>query len=255
MALDSESEGRTALRCRGLCKNFYSATSAADLLRLRVRGRRIDVLKGVDLQLQTGEILGVLGANGAGKSTLLKVVAGLLLPDAGVVEVLGTDLRRADAGLRQRVCYVLSEERSFSWRLSGRHNLEFFAALQGLRGKLAVERIEGALDAVGLGADADRGVREYSSGMRQRLALARGLLGSPQLFLFDEPTRGVDPLRARELREVILAQVHQGVSALIASHDPAEVQQLCDRVVLIEGGRCARFGDAAEAPSLWGLDR
>jgi ABC-2 type transport system ATP-binding protein len=241
------------LRARDLRKHFFAATSVVDLLRFRLRGRRVDALRGVDLDLAPGEVLAIVGENGAGKSTLLRLIAGLLLPDGGQLELFGQPVEQVDGRYRARVCYVLADERSFAWRLDGRQNLEFFAALHGLRGELARERIERALAHVGLEGAADRAVREYSSGMRQRLALARGLLGDPQLFLFDEPTRGVDPLNARELRTFISRDLLEGRSAIVATHDLGEVRQLCDRVLLIEGGEIKGQGSPDEAAALLGL--
>ncbi|PID37982.1 MAG: ABC transporter ATP-binding protein [Proteobacteria bacterium] len=243
------------LRARGLRKHFFAAASALDLLRLRLRGRRVDALRGVDLELAPGEVLAIVGENGAGKSTLLRLIAGLLLPDGGELDLFGEAVEQVDGRYRAKVCYVLADERSFAWRLDGRQNLEFFATLHGLRGALARERITLALEHVGLAGAADRAVREYSSGMRQRLALARGLLGDPHLFLFDEPTRGVDPLNARDLRTFIGRDLLAGRSAIVATHDLGEVHQLCDRVIVLERGEVRGQGTPDEAAALLGLER
>jgi ABC-2 type transport system ATP-binding protein len=243
-----------AIESVALEKHFRSGASFTDLLRGRLRGARIDALRGVELAVRPGEVVGLMGPNGVGKSTLLLCVAGLLLPDAGTLSVLGHDVRRAGAEFRRRVCYVVSDQRSFSWRLSGAQNLEFFAALHGLRGREARARIARALDGVGLHGDARRPVREYSTGMRQRLALARGFLGEPEVWLFDELTRGVDPRAASAIRSLIRDELRaHGRTALCATHDLADVAELCDRVVVLEAGRVQAEGAPAEAARLVGI--
>ena len=231
-------ESDAVITSRGLSKRFRSAASLADLLRGRLRGGRVDVLRGVDMELRRGEVAALMGKNGAGKSTLLRLLAGLLIPDGGTLAVLGREGARLDLRLRQQVCYVVADERSFSWRLTGRQNLEFFAALFGLSGAQRHRRVERSLEVVGLADAAARPVREYSSGMRQRLSLARGFLGRPQIFLLDEPTRGLDPDSARDLRAFVRDQVlGPDVSAVVATHDEAEAEALCDRVMKLQDGR------------------
>ncbi|MBK8479870.1 MAG: ABC transporter ATP-binding protein [Proteobacteria bacterium] len=241
------------LLAAALRKHYFASAGLPELLRGRWRGRRIAALQGVDLEVHRGEIVGLLGPNGAGKSTLLKLAAGLLLPDEGVLELLGRPVARLGAALRRQVSYVSADERSFSWRISGQQNLEFFAVLHGLRGAAARTRVRSALARVELEGDADRAVREYSSGTRQRLAFARALLGDPELFLFDEPTRGVDPRRASELRRFVRERLLQGRTAVVATHDLTEVRELCTRVVMIEQGRIVGGGAPEEAPRLLGV--
>jgi ABC-2 type transport system ATP-binding protein len=244
----------TVIECVGLRKHFHSAASLGQLLRGRLRGARVEALAGVDLAVQRGEIVALMGANGVGKSTLLRCVAGLLSPDAGQLRVLGVEAGRADAAFRRRVCYVVSDERSFSWRLSGEHNLEFFAALHGLDRRKARARIARAIEIAGLGAAAGRPVREYSTGMRQRLAIARGLLGDPELVLIDELTRGVDPRAAAQVRRLMREELGRaGRTALIATHDLAEAAELATRVVVLEAGTVVADGAPAEARRLIGL--
>ncbi|MGH9102094.1 MAG: ABC transporter ATP-binding protein, partial [Acidimicrobiales bacterium] len=136
-------------------------------------------LQGVDLEVPPGQIVALLGENGAGKTTLIRVLSNVLVPDAGRVSVAGHDLGSEPRAARARTGVVLGEERSFFWRLSGAANLEFFAALQGLRRSVARHRVEEVLAMVELSEVAGRRVDRYSSGMRARLGLARGLLGSP----------------------------------------------------------------------------
>jgi ABC-2 type transport system ATP-binding protein len=231
-----------AIVCRGLSKHFYSTTTLKDMLRLRLRGRRIDALQSLDLTVAKGQVVGVLGVNGAGKTTLLRVLAGMLTPDAGEVSVLGRSSAKMDARFRSAVCYVVAEQRSFSWRLSGRQNLSFFASLHGLDKTTAKARVQRGLERTGLLSAAERPVREYSTGMRQRLALARGLLGDAQVYLLDEPTRGVDPRHAAAIRGV-LREILAERCALLVTHDLQEARELCTRAILIERGSVQLEGD------------
>jgi ABC-2 type transport system ATP-binding protein len=156
---------------------------------------------------------------------------------------------------RRRVCFVNCDERSFSWRLTGKQNLDFFAALYELRGAAARRRVERALHLSGLEDEAPRPVREYSTGMRQRLALARGLLGDPEIFLFDEPTRGVDPVSAARLRRFIRREVvGEEHTAIVATHSFSDVAGLCDRVLVLERGRISREGAPGEAARMIGVE-
>jgi len=245
-----------AVTCSGLKKTFRSGTTFVDLLRGRLRGRSIAAVNGLDLEVRRGEIVGVVGENGAGKSTLLRLIAALLVADSGELDVLGVSARSAGPSFRQRVSYVVSDERSFSWRLTGRQNLDFFAALYALDGAAAKRRIDEALERMALSADADRPVREYSTGMKSRLAFARGLLGSPELWLFDEPTRGMDPASGARIRQLVrdeLVGKKKRHTAILASHDLTEIEELCDRVVLLQKGQIRGSGSPMEARALLGV--
>jgi ABC-2 type transport system ATP-binding protein len=206
-----------------------------------LHGREIIALDGVSLELSRGEVLALMGPNGAGKSTLLRILAGLVLPTSGEAKVSGS------------VAFVVADERSFSWRLSGRHNLQFFASLYGYSGNEAKERIEQALADVDLLREADRSYREYSTGMRQRLALARGLLADAEVFLLDEPTRGIDPEAAHALRRFIREELvgRGGRTVVLATHDPHEAKELARRVAVLRGGRIERILEAHRASELF----
>jgi ABC-2 type transport system ATP-binding protein len=243
------------VKATALRKHFRSGTNFVDLFRGRLRGRWINVLRGLDFEIRRGEILGIMGPNGAGKSTLLRLLCGLLVPDSGSLLVFGKEIQQAGTDLRRRVCFINCDERSFSWRLSGLQNLEFFAALCDLRGERVKQRIARALEVTCLGDQAQRPVREYSSGMRQRLALARGLLGDPELFLFDEPTRAVDPVAAMRLRRLIKQNVEQERhTAIVATHNFEDVYDLCNRVLVLDQGIIACEGTPEEATRMIGLE-
>jgi ABC-2 type transport system ATP-binding protein len=238
-----------------LVKEFHSAAGWEQILRGRLRGQAVRALAGVSLDVAPGEIVGLCGPNGAGKSTLLRILAGIVLPTTGTAVVAGVDAAHGGWSHRRRVSYVVSDERSFSWRLSGRQNLRFFAALHGYRGAAARAQVDRLVDLVRMGDAADRPFREYSTGMRQRFVLARGLLSDPEVLLLDEPTRGLDPAAAAALRAFIrddLVRAH-GRTVLCATHDLALVAALCDRVVVLEAGRIKATAAPAAAAALLGV--
>jgi ABC-2 type transport system ATP-binding protein len=197
----------------------------------------ITAVAGVDLCVRRGELFGLLGPNGAGKTTLIKMLCTLIVPTSGRAQVLGHDLSQEGA-IKQSVGLVVSDERSFYWRLSARSNLAFFAAMVGLSKQLARRRVDEVLAAVELGDMAERRFNELSTGMRQRLAIARGLLHRPKLLFMDEPTRSLDPIAAAKLHAFVCELVkHEGVTILLTTHNLTEAESLCDRLALMHRGR------------------
>jgi ABC-2 type transport system ATP-binding protein len=245
------------IRVRELTKVFRPPGRLRDLLRGRLHGAAVTALDGVSLAVERGEVLCLVGENGAGKTTLLRVLAGLLAPTAGAVEVAGTAIgaRSVGSAFRRRVSLVVGDERSFNWSLSGHENMVFFGALHGFSGREARARVAALMDRVGLAEAAHRRFAEYSRGMRQRLALARGLLGDPEVLLLDEPTLGLDPVGARDLRAFLRDEVikGRGRTALVGSNEPAEVRALGDRVVFLRAGRVSGEGPPAEVERRLGL--
>lgn len=198
----------------------------------------VQALAGVDLDLEPGEVVAVLGRNGAGKSTLIRILATSVLPDGGRAWVAGADVVADAATVRRHIGLVLGEDRSFFWRLSGRSNLEFFAALHGMRRTEARQAAEAALSAVGLVETSDRRVDRYSTGMRSRLGIGRALLGSPSVLLLDEPTRSLDPLASAGVRDLVRTLcAERSVSVLLATHDLHEAAALASRVIIMSDGR------------------
>jgi len=233
------SSDRDIIVVEGLTKIFRPPGSVRDLLRGRLFGAPVTALGGVSFTVRAGEIVCVMGPNGAGKSTLLRVLGGLLAPSEGSATVDGVSAGTGEGELRRRASFVVGDERSFHWPVSGRENLLYFAALHGLAPSVARARAGELLERVGLGAAADRRFREYSRGMRQRLAIARGLLGTPRVLLLDEPTLGLDPRGARDLRLFLRDDTIRatGRTAVLCTNDPGEARAMADRVLFLEGGR------------------
>jgi ABC-2 type transport system ATP-binding protein len=213
------------------------------------RGR--PVLRKINLEVRRGELLGLLGPNGAGKTTLLKMMATLTLPDAGTIEVDGIDIKKDPLLVRSRIGLCGSDDRSFYFRLTARENLTFFGALAGLRGRRLQRRIEETLKEVSLRAVIDRRFGEFSSGMRQRMMVARALLADPEIVFFDEPTRAIDPLHADELRKMIRNDLvdARGKTVVLATNVLEEAWAICDRVAVVSNGTIAAVAPPNELRS------
>jgi ABC-2 type transport system ATP-binding protein len=204
------------------------------------RRRRAPVsvaLAGIDLRVDSGEIHGLLGPNGAGKTTLCKVLSTVLLPTSGQVAVCGYDVVAHTAQVRRLIGIVFGGDRGLYSRLTARQNLRFWAALHDVPRREIEARIEGLLGRVGLRDRSNVPVETFSRGMKQRLHLARGLIGDPAVLLLDEPTTGMDPVAAREFRTLIGELRDERRTVLLTTHDMAEAEAVCDRVTLIDGGR------------------
>lgn len=208
-------------------------------IRKRYRNK-VQALDGVGFDVEPGEVVALLGPNGAGKSTLIRILSTTVLPDSGKATVAGHDVVRDAVAARRSLGVMIGDERSHYWRISGRRNLIFFAALVGLSRREAAIRAEQLLDEVGLADAADRPVLGYSSGMRARLSLARALLADPPVLLFDEPTRNLDPLAAVGFRETasrLAAERRTGI--LFATHDLHEAVAISTRILILVAGRIA----------------
>jgi ABC-2 type transport system ATP-binding protein len=239
------SGGAPAIIVEDLGKTFQSPGGLKDLLHGRLFARPVQALAGVSFTVAPGEIVCVMGPNGAGKSTLVRILGGLLLPSSGRASVAGIDAGAGTSAFRRQVAFVVGDERSFHFRVTGRANLHYFAALHGLPAGVARRKVADLLERVGLTAAADRRYLEYSRGMRQRLAIARGLLGDPRVLLLDEPTLGLDPKGARDLRAFLRDEIVRRAerTAIVCSNDPTEARAMADRVLFLSGGRLS-----SEAP-------
>jgi ABC-2 type transport system ATP-binding protein len=196
----------------------------------------------VDLNVRAGDVYGFLGPNGAGKTTTLRMALGLITPTAGTVELFGRDPLRRGARALEGVAGFVEAPRFYPY-LSGRKNLELLAALDG---DGAATRIDEVLEIVELSARARHKVGGYSHGMRQRLGIGAALLRRPRLLILDEPATGLDPAGMRDMRRLIRRLAGQGITVLLSSHQLAEVQELCDRVAIVDSGRVVYEGALAD---------
>jgi ABC-2 type transport system ATP-binding protein len=193
-------------------------------------------LNGISLNIAAGEVFGLLGPNGSGKSTTLKLISTVLLPDAGHVVINGVDTQVSAEIVRKYVGLAMASERSFFPRLTARENLEFFAAFEDVLRRETRSRVNSALEQVGLCDQGKKLVMKFSSGMVQRLAIARALIKQPSVLLLDEPSRSLDPAAAERLWELIRNLSHRGMTIVLASHNFEEAAAVCDRVAVLQHG-------------------
>ena len=207
-----------------------------------VRKRSRPALSDLNLQVEEGEIFGLIGPNGAGKTTTLKLLMGLINPTRGEATILGRPID--DIEMKRQVGY-LPEHPYFYDYLTGRELLTYFAQLFGLNRFERRERVEELLDKVGIGEVADVQLRKYSKGMTQRLGIAQALVNSPKLVFFDEPMSGLDPIGRREMTHLVRELRDSGVTVFFSSHILSDVEQLCDRVGILNQGRLVELGALA----------
>src|ERR687895_1081521 len=209
---------------------------------IRRKWKDVEAVRGVSFEIQKGELFGLLGPNGAGKTTTIKMLITLLIPTSGTARVLGHDVVKDAREVRKRIGYVFGGERGVYERLSGYDNLRYFAELYGVPPKEQKPRIESLLELVGLTGREQERTEGYSRGMKQRLHVARGLLHDPPVVFLDEPTIGLDPVGARELRATIASLVDAGKTVLLTTHYMFEADSLCDRIAVIAKGRIVAEG-------------
>ena len=237
-----------AVRIEELTKRFPIPRSWRAVVRHPLRRDWQVSLQGVTCDIYEREFFGLLGPNGAGKTTLFKVLSTLMLPDEGSASVLGYDVVDQERDVRRVLTPVLTNERSLNWRLTARQNLDLYAALHGLKGATARQRVTEVLEAVELTDTGLKPAGKFSSGMRQRLMIARALLTRPKVLLLDEPTRSLDPISARAFRKFLREQImeRQGCTVILATHNADEALGLCDRVGVLHRGRLLSVGAPAE---------
>ena len=221
------------IKCVGLTKTFRDFW-----LRPRVRA-----VEGVDLEVRRAQIYGLLGPNGSGKSTTIKMILGLISPTSGRIAVLGR--RPRDVASKQRIGYL--PEESYLYRfLSARETLDYYGRLFRLPTRVRRERIDMLLEMVGLDAVEHRPVGEFSKGMQRRVGLAQSLINDPQLLILDEPTSGMDPVGAKQIKDLIADLGRRGKTVLLCTHQLSDVEDLCDRVAIMFGGRVRAEGTCDE---------
>ena len=199
--------------------------------------REIVAVDDVSFGIQEGELFGLLGPNGAGKTTTVKMLTTLLIPTSGAASVKGFDVVAQAEEVRKRIGFIFGGERGLYWRLSGIDNLRYFASLYSIDPDITRKRIPYLLEMVGLNGRGDEKVQGYSRGMKQRLHVARTLLHDPAVLFLDEPTLGLDPVGAREFRQVILDLQSEKKTILLTTHYMFEADALCNRIAVINHGR------------------
>jgi ABC-2 type transport system ATP-binding protein len=230
---DRGAGGDVVVAVRGLTKVFQDFWG-------RPKARAVD---GVDFEVRRGEVFGLLGPNGSGKSTTVKLLLGLLYPTRGHIEVFGRSPRHV--ATKARIGYL--PEESYLYRyLNSRETLDFFGNLFHLPAGERRRRIDQLLEMVGLAQTRTRAVGEFSKGMQRRIGLAQALINDPDLVILDEPTSGLDPIGCREVKDLILALARRGKTVILSSHLLADVEDVCDRVVILYGGRVQAMGTLKE---------
>jgi len=237
-----------SVRVTGLTKRFPARRSWRELLRRPFETTWVTSVDRVTFEVARGEFFGLLGPNGAGKTTLLKMLATFVTPDEGQAEVEGIDVAESPGAARAVVVPVIASERSLYWRLTARQNLQLFARLWRVPASTIDARVEEVLAIVDLRDTGAKLVGQFSSGMMQRLLIARALLADPRVLLLDEPTRSLDPVSARAFRRFLreeLAERRQ-CAVIIATHSAEEAFDLCDRVAVLDRGRLLALGAASQ---------
>jgi len=228
-----QSNDEIIVSVRGLTKVFKDFWN-------RPKARAVD---NVDFDVRRGEVFGLLGPNGSGKSTTVKLLLGLLYPTKGHIEVFGHSPRHVQT--KSRIGYL--PEESYLYRyLNSRETLNFFGNLFHLPRDERKNRVDQLLEMVGLGKTLTRVVGEFSKGMQRRIGLAQALINDPDLVILDEPTSGLDPIGCREVKDLILAMARRGKTVILCSHLLADVEDVCDRVVIYYGGKIRAMGTLKE---------
>ncbi|MBI5950535.1 MAG: ABC transporter ATP-binding protein [Chloroflexi bacterium] len=199
--------------------------------------KEVTAVDDISFEVQQGELFGLLGPNGAGKTTTVKMLTTLLIPSKGAARVGGFDVVRQANEVRKRIGFIFGGERGLYWRLSGDDNLRYFASLYGVAPEVSKKRIPYLMEMVGLKGRGNERVGGYSRGMKQRLHVARTLLHDPDILFLDEPTIGLDPVGARDFRNVILDLQNQKKTILLTTHYMFEADALSDRIAIINKGR------------------
>lgn len=212
---------------------------------LHKRFGELEVLHEISFQVEKGEIFGLIGPNGAGKTTTLRVLATLLLPSQGKVEIFGLDVVKEADKVRQIISYLAEDSGAYR-NLTGKEYLRFLAKIFYEDKEEAKKAVEDAIEISGLGDRIDDKVKTYSKGMKRRLQVARVFMIKPKLAILDEPTTGLDVVHSQEIRKCIKSYVREGTTVVLSSHNMLEVEFLCDRIALIAYGRIIERGTPIE---------
>ncbi|MCC6930676.1 MAG: ABC transporter ATP-binding protein [Gemmatimonadaceae bacterium] len=241
-----DSGAPSALVVSEIHKRFPSYRTLWQTLRHPTHREWVESLRGVSFSVPRGEFFGILGPNGAGKTTLFKCITGLVTAEGGRIQLQGFDVARETRKARAQVGVVFANERAMNWRLNARENLRLFAALYDVPRGEVEDRIDSVLRLVDLADTGQRLLGTFSSGMKQRLSLARALMTDPPILLLDEPTRSLDPVSAQRFRDFVREQVvTRDRTVVLATHMAEEAFGLCDRVLVLDRGRVLAIDTAA----------
>jgi ABC-2 type transport system ATP-binding protein len=235
-----------------LHKIFKVSKSYAELLRHPFKTENLIALEHVSFSATEGSCLGILGPNGAGKTTLLKILSTLIRPTSGEVWIDGINVEENPGEAKKIIGCMINDERSFFWRLTGRQNLHFFATLNNLSKKKAASSIERLVELTGLTADIEKPFQKYSSGMKQKLAIARALLADPKVLLLDEPSKNLDSIFRNRfftfLKETILGQMKKTV--IMTTHNTQEAEYLCNYIMVLNKGKVLLHKNMEAKPNI-----
>ncbi|NUP99051.1 MAG: ABC transporter ATP-binding protein [Armatimonadetes bacterium] len=232
------SNGEVVIQTESLSKTY--TTGLGDVFRLP----GVSALVDLNMEVYRGEVFAMIGPNGSGKTTTLKLLMGLIFPSRGVCRVLGRN-PRTDVSIKRRIGFM-PDGPYFYGHLNGFELLDFYANLLGVDAAVRKRRIPELLDMVGMSNRARNRVRTYSKGMVQRIGLAHALLNDPDIVFLDEPTSGLDPIGARDIRDVVIRMKAEGKTVFLCSHFLTEIENLCNRVILLDRGRTLRYGALEE---------
>jgi ABC-2 type transport system ATP-binding protein len=229
-----------AVSVRGLTREYVTRNFFGGVSRTTM------ALSGIDFEVAQGELFGLIGPNGAGKTTTIKILTTLLTPTGGEAKILGLDVRKDLYEIRRRIGIVFGGERGLYNRVSAKDNLRYFSDLYGVDPSVARKRIPELLRVVGLADRAEERVEKYSRGMKQRLHIAKALVHDPELVFLDEPTIGLDPGGARDIRNLIRELKAQGKTILLTTHYMFEAEELCQRIAVISKGKIVALDTPSE---------
>lgn len=241
------------IEIRGISKSFYPPRPLKSILSKKNCSGRVDALKKVDLLIRSGEVFVLVGPNGAGKTTLLKILSSLIIPNEGDAFLDGFSVVHQERKAITKFSLVVSEERSFYWRLTGYDNLKFFAILNNIKGGMIKERLREVLDIVEI-EDPHKMFQQYSAGNKQRLAIARALLKGAPILLMDEPTKSLDPTSQEKIRSIIKksAKILRKRTVFVITHSLSEAESIADQIGILCDGELRAAGSIEELRASYG---
>jgi len=232
----------TAVKAKGIIKTYRSGI---------IKKRETKALLGIDLEVRKGELFGILGPNGAGKTTFLNIIMGILGRDSGTLSILGEQIERAFPERLKMRMNMSSGNANFPWSLTVRENIIFYGMLYGMGGTELSKKADELMEFVSLEQYKDRRFDELSTGNKQKLALAKSLINSPELLLLDEPTTGMDPDISAKIRTMIKdININRGITVLLTTHYMKEAEELCQRIAFIKGGAIRALGTKEELQTM-----